>query len=220
MRCQSARQGISYVIYLDDILDILLTFLVPVVGGAAAPVLNTVGGVTSGSSPLGAVGSTVGGVASTVGGVAGSVPVVGGAIQGVTNTVGSTLNSALPGPYPLGGGVSSSQTTCPVPYINTASVSRFRPRRWTLHLHHRDSPQSPEERPLIPLWRPRRHRRSHQARRPRTSRRLRDRETPARRPPFLIHRYPRHRHRCPPSQRHSRYVYPPPSSLSLSLPLA
>ena len=150
-------------IYLDDVLDILLTFLVPVVGGAAAPVLNTVGGVTSGSnplgavggavggvtntvggvagsvpvvggaaapvlntvggvtsgsSPLGAVGSTVGGVASTVGGVAGSVPVVGGAVQGVTNTVGSTLNSALPGPYPLGGGVSSSQATYPVHHTN------------------------------------------------------------------------------------------------------
>ncbi|KAK3203711.1 hypothetical protein GRF29_106g436842 [Pseudopithomyces chartarum] len=85
-----------------------LTGGIPVVGGAAAPVLNTVGGVTSGSSPLGAVGSTVGGVASTVGGVAGSVPVVGGAIQGVTNTVGSTLNSALPGPYPLGGGFPGS----------------------------------------------------------------------------------------------------------------
>ncbi|KAJ4353391.1 uncharacterized protein N0V89_005120 [Didymosphaeria variabile] len=100
---------------------------VPVAGSAAAPVAGVVGGLTSGS-PLGAVGGAVAPVAGALGGLTsdsplGAIPPVAGAVgsavggalgtvvgaaAGVPAAVQSTVNTVLPGPYPLDQGMPGS----------------------------------------------------------------------------------------------------------------
>jgi hypothetical protein len=88
-----------------------------VAGSAAAPVLNTVGGLTGGASPLGAIG----GVTGTVAGVANSVPVAGPAVGGLVNSL-----PAVGG----GGGLSSASSN---PNLNALPFAGVRDRSLVDH---------------------------------------------------------------------------------------
>ncbi|KAF1972985.1 hypothetical protein BU23DRAFT_554823 [Bimuria novae-zelandiae CBS 107.79] len=102
--------------------------IVPVAGSAAAPLLDTLGSVDSGS-PLGAIGGVTGSVANTVG----SLPVLGGGTAPVTGVApaGSSilpdpyaLESEIPGTYPVNG-LSISIITCLLSLLKKVPLPLF-----------------------------------------------------------------------------------------------